>query len=128
MRAHRETVRARNLLRPLVDITLGDLDDTATALANEMMVMTGRAHAVPRLRRIVSQHVDRVVFREQAQGPIHGRETDPAPALTQSIVRLLRRERLTAVEECENFRALFRLTHRRVSPSARARAARYPKA
>src|SRR5439155_15172912 len=95
MRAHLEPVRAPDLLGPLVDVALGDLDDGTARLADQVMVMHRRAEPIARFRRVFAQDVDRPFALEEVQRTVHGGKTDLAAARAQPAVKLLRRKRVS---------------------------------
>ncbi len=78
MRGRDEVVLRRDLLEPGLELAVRKLDDPVAARADQMMVVPFPAESVAELAAPVTQDVDDTFVAQSAEGPIDGREADPA--------------------------------------------------
>lgn len=124
MRSDPEASAPRDARSPFADVAVRDLLDPSAGFAHQVMVMLDRAEPVTQLDGILTEHVDDAIGGEQAERAVDGGKAGTAPRVTQPVVQLLRRQRLSAVQGGEHFAALFRLApHAATFPRASDRRA-----
>ncbi len=87
--ADRETVPARALGEPRVEVAVGELDHPVTPLADEVVMVALAAEPIADLARMMAERIDRPARAQRSQRPVHGGEADPLAASGECGVDLL---------------------------------------
>src|SRR5437899_312429 len=104
-----EAVPAADLVEPVAEPALLDLDDSMAARAGEVMMVRVAAQAVTELGAVMRERVDDALLAEQRERPVDRREAGARVALPKPSPQSLRGDVVLLTGELrQHLEALFR--------------------